>query len=685
MNKVFKVIWSKAKSAWIVVSEFAKNHDAKSGSCHDGRKGNVWLVRLVMLMLVLGSTVIMPAYAADNGTHFVSVTKNRSTDNDDSLTKAGNYSNDGAQGTQSTAIGVNAKAQTQGTALGNGANAGKGDSTSNPGATAIGFNAQAIGSYSVALGSNSTSTTANGMALGNKANVSGGGGMALGNSANVSVFGGISLGSSASVDVGYGGMALGGSTHVTVSGGVALGLGSQLTTYYLQSGYLSNSKKANQADYVWKPTTGAISLGGDFQTSKEIIHYTRQIVNLAAGTQDTDAVNVAQLKAVEQEGISLTGNDNQTITQSLKNNNFTITGGLTGDDLQSASTANLGVRKNAAGNGLEVVMTTAPSFNQITVKNSSTADGASDISITGTGLSMGGKKITSLAAGTETDDAATYGQVSAISTDLSAFEAKTISVSGNEGSLSRKLGDSPIQIKGAGSKDNENYSGTNLKTYVDSNGALQILLDKELLEDRIDVGSALANPTDSRVNYPVVLGTDATDATIGYVGINGRNGTSAVITSYAGSPIPGSDFNYTDSEGKSRMTRLEYTDQAGHAHHLATLTDGLTFGGDNSRVQIDSDSGTVSGTNVISRKLRATEYGKNNTTTNYLQIKGGADADKLSDSNIGVQASSDDGSLTIKLSQELKDLTSAQFGTTTINGSGLTEATEKVPKSVCPL
>lgn len=672
MNKVFKVIWSKAKSAWIVVSEFAKNHDAKSGSCHDGRKGNVWLVRLVMLMLVLGSTVIMPAYAADNGTHFVSVTKKRSTDNDDSLTKAGNYSNDGAQGTQSTAIGVNAKAQTQGTALGNGANAGKGDSTSNPGATAIGFNAQAIGSYSVALGSNSTSTTANGMALGNKANVSGGGGMALGNSANVSVFGGISLGSSASVDVGYGGMALGGSTHVTVSGGVALGLGSQLTTYYLQSGYLSNSKKANQADYVWKPTTGAISLGGDFQTSKEIIHYTRQIVNLAAGTQDTDAVNVAQLKAVEQEGISLTGNDNQTITQSLKNNNFTITGGLTGDDLQSASTANLGVRKNAAGNGLEVVMTTAPSFNQITVKNSSTTDGTSDISITGTGLSMGGKKITSLAAGTETDDAATYGQVSAISTDLSAFEAKTISVSGNEGSLFRKLGDSPIQIKGAGSKPNENYSGTNLKTYVDSNGVLQILLDKELLEDRIDVGSALANPTDSRVNYPVVLGTDATDATIGYVGINGRNGTSAVITSYAGSPIPGSDFNYTDSEGKSRMTRLEYTDQEGHAHHLATLTDGLTFGGDNSQVQIDSDSGTVSGTNVISRKLRATEYGKNNTTTNYLQIKGGADANKLSNGNIGVQASSDDGSLTIKLSQELKDLTSAQFGTTTINGSGLT-------------
>lgn len=656
MNKVFKVIWSKAKSAWIVVSEFAKNHDAKSGSCHDGRKGNAWLVRLVMLMLVLGSTVIMPAYAAE-GDKAASSTENSSGDNSGSHYYSvkssdtgtdSNYNNDGANGLNSIAAGYKAKAYGTGSlAIGYLSFAG------NPLDDTTGYSSMAIGPYAQAKGT---------------------GAIAFGNSSKSLGFGGVALGGGATVgQYSMGGVALGGTSSVTVTGGVALGTGSQASTGSGQTGYLSGSKKPNQADSVWTSTIGAVSVGGGtFKVGSEEKIHTRQIVNLAAGTQDTDAVNVAQLKAVEQEGISLTGNDNQTITQSLKSNDFTITGGLTGDDLQSASTANLGVRQNAAGNGLEVVMTTAPSFNQITVKNSSTTDGTSDISITGTGLSMGGKKITSLAAGTETDDAATYGQVSAISTDLSAFEAKTISVSGNEGSLSRKLGDSPIQIKGAGRKDNENYSGTNLKTYVDSNGALQILLDKELLEDRIDVGSALANLTDSRVNYPVVLGTDATDATIGYVGINGRNGTSAVITSYAGSPIPGSDFNYTDSEGKSRMTRLEYTDQEGHAHHLATLTDGLTFGGDNSQVQIDSDSGTVSGTNVISRKLRATEYGKNNTTTNYLQIKGGADANKLSNGNIGVQASSDDGSLTIKLSQELKDLTSAKFGTTTINGSGLT-------------
>ena len=565
-----------------------------------------------------------------------------------------NYLNDGAHGLNSLAAGNKAQA--------------------------YGVGSLAIGYSSLAGSASNDNTLFSSMAIGPYAKAQGTGAIAFGNSSSSSGYGGVALGGGANVSS-YGGVALGGTSSVTVTGGVALGTGSKASTAAGLAGYLSGSKKAGQADSVWTSTIGAVSLGGGtFKTDSGEKIYTRQITNLAAGTQDTDAVNVAQLKAVEQEGLSLTGNDGSKVTQSL-GGNFNITGGLTGDALKdgAASTANLGVRKNAKGDGLEVVMTTTPSFetvtakNGITVKKSSTDDGTSDISITGTGLFMGSKKITGLAAGTADTDAVNFGQLSTVSSELSDFEKKTIQVGGNGGgTISRKLGENPILIQGAGTKDNANYSGTNLKTYVDENGVLQIMLDKELLEDRIDVGSALAKPKDSRVNYPVVLGTDATDATIGYVGINGRNGTSAVITSYAGSPIPGSDFNYTDSEGKSRMTRLEYTDQAGHAHHLATLTDGLTFGGDNSQVQIDSDSGTVSGTNVISRKLRATEYGKNNTTTNYLQIKGGADGTKLSDSNIGVQASSDDGSLTIKLSQELKDLTSAQFGTTTINGSGLT-------------
>lgn len=566
-----------------------------------------------------------------------------------------NYLNDGAHGNNSLAAGNKAQAYGGGS-LSIGNNSSAGNALENE----KGYSSLAIGSYANAQAWGS-------IALGGKASSSGSSDVALGSNASSSSLGGVALGSSA---------------NVTVTGGVALGMGSQASTAAGREGYLSSSKKADQADYVWKSTMGAVSLGGDFKPGTDTLHYTRQITNLAAGTNDTDAVNVAQLKALEQEGLSLTGNDNQKVTQSL-GGNFNITGGLTGDALKdgAASTANLGVRKNAKGDGLEVVMTTTPSFdsvtaqNSITVKNASTADGTSDIAITGNGLFMGSKKITGLADGTANTDAVNFGQLSVVSSELSNFENKTIQVGGNAGgTISRKLGENPILIQGAGTKDNANYSGTNLKTYVDENGVLQILLDKELLEDRIDVGSALANPTDSRVNYPVVLGTDKTDGTIGYVGINGRDGTSAVITSYAGSPIPGSAFNYTDSEGKSRMTRLEYTDQEGHTHHVATLTDGLTFGGDNSQITVDKEKEEVTGTNLISRKLRATEHGEN-TTTNYLQIKGGADATKLSDSNIGVQASSADGSLTVKLSKELTNLTSAQFGTTTIDGSGLTLGT----------
>lgn len=567
-----------------------------------------------------------------------------------------NYLNDGAHGLNSIAAGNKAQA--------------------------YGVGSLAIGYSSLAGSASNDDTLFSSMAIGPYAKAQGTGAIAFGNSSSSSGYGGVALGGGANVSS-YGGVALGGTSSATATGGVALGTGSQANTAAGLAGYLSGSKKAEQADSVWTSTIGAVSLGGGkFKVGSEEKIYTRQITNLAAGTKDTDAVNVAQLKAVEQEGLSLTGNDNQKVTQSL-GGNFNITGGLTGDALkdEAASTANLGVRKNANGDGLEVVMTTTPSFdsvtakNSITVKNASTADGTSDISLNGNGLFMGSKKITGLAAGTENTDAVNFGQLSKVSNELTAFENKTIQVGGNGGgTIARKLGENPILIQGTGTKDNANYSGTNLKTYVDENGVLQILLDKELVEDRIDVGSALGEPKDSRVNYPVVLGTDKNDATIGYVGINGKNGTSAVITSYAGSPIPGSAFNYTDSEGKSRMTRLEYTDQEGHAHHLATLTDGLSFGGDNSQVQIDSDSDTVSGTNVISRKLRATEPGKN-ATANYLQIKGGADAAKLSDKNIGVQASSEDGSLTIKLSQELTGLTSAQFGTTTIDGSGLTLGT----------
>ncbi|WP_302349404.1 hypothetical protein [uncultured Megasphaera sp.] len=79
------------------------------------------------------------------------------------------------------------------------------------------------------------------------------------------------------------------------------------------TGNVNNSTFKNSlSSAAWKSTKGGLAIGDI--TGDKSTWITRQISGVAAGTQDTDAVNVAQLKAVEEEGISLTGNDNQKIT-----------------------------------------------------------------------------------------------------------------------------------------------------------------------------------------------------------------------------------------------------------------------------------------------------------------------------------------------------------------------------------
>ena len=86
---------------------------------------------------------------------------------------------------------------------------------------------------------------------------------------------------------------LGYDANATVDGGVALGAGSVASVDKDVVGYdLANGDHSGDTTGVWKSTAAAVSVG---DASKNI---TRQITNVAAGTQDTDAVNVAQLKAI---------------------------------------------------------------------------------------------------------------------------------------------------------------------------------------------------------------------------------------------------------------------------------------------------------------------------------------------------------------------------------------------------
>lgn len=549
-----------------------------------------------------------------------------------------NYLNDGAHGLNSLAAGNKAQA--------------------------YGVGSLAIGYSSLAGSASNDNTTFSSMAIGPYAQAQGTGAIAFGNSSSSSGYGGVALGGGAKV-FSFGGVALGGTSKATATGGVALGTVSQANTAAGLAGYLSDSKKADQADYVWKSTTGAVSLGGMFEGRTN----TRQITNLAAGTQDTDAVNVAQLKAVEQEGLSLTGNDGSKVTQSL-GGNFNLTGGLTGDTLKdgAASTANLGVRKNAKGDGLEVVMTTTPSFetvtakNSITVKNASTADGTSDISITGTGLSMGGKKITSLVAGTEYNDAATYGQIENVQEGLDDFKTKTYGLQGDDGnSVTKTLGSNPISVGGTGKKTDSAYGTSNIKTLVTPEGKILIGLDKDLVENSLSIGDKLSQANKDGILYPVTLTADIQDAAVGLLNLNGRNGTALSLTSGAGAPS-------LDNSSQT-MTRIQYTDEKNLTHMVATLGDGMAFGGDNTTVTVDEAGQKLTGNNLIQRKLKATEG--DGTTRNYLQIKGGADSGQLSSNNIGVVSDGNNGTLTVQLAKNLTGLNQAKFGDTVIDTTGL--------------
>lgn len=100
-------------------------------------------------------------------------------------------------------------------------------------------------------------------------------------------------------------VAIGSGAGVSAEGGVALGVGSVASTAAGALGYGADGK----TDATWQATKGAVSVGGN--------GVTRQITNVAAGTEDTDAVNVAQLKNTNQR---IDGVENQVISNSNRIN-----------------------------------------------------------------------------------------------------------------------------------------------------------------------------------------------------------------------------------------------------------------------------------------------------------------------------------------------------------------------------
>jgi autotransporter adhesin len=235
-----------------------------------------------------------------SGSASVATGKNATASGDNAIA-TGNASN--AAGADSIASGR------QASATGTGAIATGAEASASGNAAAYGYKAKATGGWSSAFGNESTATATDASAFGNSANAGGVNSTAIGSHSTVTANNGSALGNYASV---------------SAEGGVALGKGSSSSrtalnadnvhisdagTITSSTGISDNDIKNNKNHDVYAPvklindpstlervkntikgTAGAVSLGNDTTT--------RQLTNLAPGSADSDAVNVAQLKAV---------------------------------------------------------------------------------------------------------------------------------------------------------------------------------------------------------------------------------------------------------------------------------------------------------------------------------------------------------------------------------------------------
>ena len=207
-------------------------------------------------------------------------------------------------------------------------------------------------------------------------------------------------------------VAIGNGASVSAEGGVALGIGSVADRAAGEVGYdpatgaehviLEN----DAARYVWKATKGAVSVGSDRET--------RQITNVAAGTADTDAVNVAQLKKVSETA----ANANQ--GWKLKTTNGNVSNVKPGDEVEFDGDANIQVGN--VGNKVSVTLKdTLTGITSIT----GAGEGAGSISFTDGGIKFNNKvtignngKISGVANGTADNDAVNVSQLNAAKTEV---------------------------------------------------------------------------------------------------------------------------------------------------------------------------------------------------------------------------------------------------------------------------
>lgn len=232
------------------------------------------------------------------------------------------------------------------------------------------------------------------------------------------------------------------------------------------------------------------------------------------------------------------------------------------------------------------------------------------------------RQITGVAAGSLDTDAVNVAQLKKMAAEGLDFQGN------NDVTVHRDLGQK-LTIQGEGTKADTNYSGENLKVIGNTDGSLTIKMDKDIKGNSVNVGEK-GEP-----------GTPGKDGSIGLKGKDGANGLT----------IRG-DKGKSGVDGTDGMTRIVYEDNNKITHEVATLDDGLKFGG---------DFGTTSAVKLDKQ----------------VNVKGNAKNEiDLTDGNIGVVSSQDgdNGQLLVKLNKDLNlgNNGSVKMGNTTINNDGVT-------------
>ena len=596
---------------------------------------------------------IKTAYVDENGNPITPVEEN----------KLANYYNDGAKGSASMAFGVEI------TASGNLSLAmGVKSSASGLNSLSIGYGNEAAGTQSVAVG-NSTNASGNfsvAMGLGAQAGTKNDNAESTDHGAAVAVGYGASAEETGSAAYGYSAganavesSAFGTSAQANKEGSVALGAHSVANREKGSIGYLApdmtNPDNAANAA-TWVSTSGAVSLGGTDAEGKTI---SRQITNLAAGSEDSDAVNVAQLKAVESKGMNFQGNDTTTSVHLDQGGTLQLQGSGRKDD-KEYSTQNVKVLTDTANNRLSIALDKNPDFDSVTAGTEGTsADGgqAGSIKIVGANSSSTNNATTitaGYAASPELSGTKGTGRISYTDGDGTAHIVATLGdglkLAGDTGTGSVAL-DNPLTVSGGAKNLAE---GNNIG--VTANGStLSLKLAKDITGlDTVTAGG-------------VKMGTqsDGNDTTKSGKYVTGLDNTTWTV----GQTQPVTGRAATEDQLKS-VSDVVNTNQTNIATNTEAITKGLNFSASN---KVDGTYKTVKKNLGDTVAVRASDvkdghiYKTDNLTTEIddngiitVKMDTQLTADKVTvgTGNNAITIDGSDGSL--------------KTGSSTLNGTGLT-------------